>query len=212
MKHAPPESGAGSPVRGRGRRVCAPCRSAGLFRCRQHALGIGEVQRHRDFDLDVLAFRQRQYRLVRVLVARRGQNDGVHARAVDAGFEAGRMKRDLPLVGERFPRFFGPAGDRHHFDAGNLPKRLHVYDAHGAGAASAIFILRFFVGKLRIRGVSQTTNLLTYQPHRNSRSPVIPRPSASGCDGQIRTSSTEKPASSRCCANDEPSARWAWMV
>jgi hypothetical protein len=46
---------------------------AGRFRRLHHVLGVSEAERHRDLDLHVLALRQREERLVVVLVARRRQ-------------------------------------------------------------------------------------------------------------------------------------------
>ena len=85
---------------------------AGLPRRRQHVLGVGQVQAHRNLDLDVLALRERQDRLVVVLVARRRQDHRVHAGPIDARLEAGRSERDSPFRRECLPALFGAARDR----------------------------------------------------------------------------------------------------
>ena len=67
---------------------------AGLLRGSEHVLRVGQIEAHRDLDLDVLALRQRQDRLIVVLVARRRQDDRVDAGPVDARLEVRRMRTE----------------------------------------------------------------------------------------------------------------------
>ena len=122
------------------RRVCVTMQHlAGLPGRVEHPLRVGQVERHRDLDLHVLALRQRQQRLVAMLVAGRGQNHGVHARAIDARLEIGRVERNVPLRGELVHTIGRAARHRHHFHALDLRQGLDVNLAHRPRACQTDF-------------------------------------------------------------------------
>ena len=81
----------------------------------------------------MLALAQRENGLFRMLVARRRQNHCVDAGTIDALLEIGRMKRNLPLAGKCLAAFWRAACYGHDLDVIELPERLYVRRAHGAG-------------------------------------------------------------------------------
>src|SRR5207248_5773752 len=111
------------------------------------------------------------------------------------------MKRDLPLVGERFPGVFGTHRDGHDLDALNLVQRLHVNDAHGAGPGESDLhadLLTHSGFGLQALGFGPGP-----KPGAWSRAPDPAHSSTSRVGfvtAIVRTSSTEKPASSSRCA------------
>ena len=99
----------------------------------QHPLCVGEIKAHRNLDLDVLALRQGEQRLLAVLFGGGRQNDRIDTGPLDTGGEVRRLKRNIPLLREFPAAFVGAAGNRHHFHAVNFFQRLHVNGAHRSG-------------------------------------------------------------------------------
>ncbi len=112
-------------------------RFPGLFGLVEHVLRVGQVQRHGNFDLHVLALAQRHHRLIVMLVARGREDDRVHAGTVDALLEVGRRVRDIPLRREFLHAGLGASGNGNDGDVLDLLEGFDVNLAHGPGAGEA---------------------------------------------------------------------------
>jgi hypothetical protein len=105
-------------------------RLARPFRRVEHLLRVGQVERHRDLDLHVLALGEGHQRLRAVLVAGSRQDHRVDAGPVDARLQVVRGKGNLVGCRELRRTLLGPGCDRDHFDAVDFGQRLGVNLAH----------------------------------------------------------------------------------
>jgi hypothetical protein len=125
----------------------------------QHLLRVRQSERHRDFYLNVLALREREHRLLTMLIARRRQNDRVDAGTVDALFQVRGGERDIPLRRELFRACLGAPGNRNDLHTLDLGQSLGVDFPHRARASQ--------------------TNLQRQPPTPNSQLPISIPPGVS---------------------------------